>query len=50
MESSADTYIEQLVARKLVIDRVFGNSVKKIESVTYYLFRLEFEVSNISPW
>jgi hypothetical protein len=48
LESFADIYIEQLVAGKLVIDRICGDSIEKVESVMYYLFRLEFEVSNIS--
>jgi hypothetical protein len=31
-----------------MIDRICGDSIEKAESVTHYLFRLEFEVNRIS--
>ena len=45
MESFADVFVEQLVAGELVIDRICVDSIKKVESVAYYLLRLEVEVS-----
>jgi len=45
VESFADFFVKQLVARELVSDRICVDTIEKVESVAYYRLRLKVEVS-----